>query len=430
MKKTLILFCLALSIFGLAAAVDQPARKAVVLKLSGTIDAIAAQYVTRGIGEAEKQNAECLILQLDTPGGLVTSTQDIVKKILAAKLPVIVYIGPQGAQAASAGALISMSCDLIVMAPGTYLGAAHPIDMGMGSAQSGDSKIKEKFENALSAFSRSIAERTGRDIAIANDIVMKSASFTSQEALNKKIADLIADNIPDILNKIDGTKLSNGKWTLSTKGLQYSFIEMNSRESLLHMLVNPTLAYILLTLGIMALIAEFNHPGAYFPGIFGVIALLLALVSLEALPTNFVGVILIVISMGLFIAELKVGSLGVLFIGGLVCFALGSVLLYRLDAPDVRVHLSVITLMTVLLGGFFLFLITVGLKATRAKVTSGVENIIGQTGITKTEIGPQGVVLVKGEDWSAEPVGSEKIAKGEKIEVVSRQGAVIKVRKV
>jgi membrane-bound serine protease (ClpP class) len=396
-------------------------QSVVLLKIDGVINPAAAAFIERGIEKAREKNAECLIIQMDTPGGLLKSTRVIVSSFLESKIPIVVYVSPGGAQAGSAGVFITMAAHIAAMAPGTNIGAAHPVEME-GKM---DSVMSDKVTNDASAFIRTIAEKRNRNMKWAEDAVRKSKSITETEALNINVIDLIAKNLDSLLSQIDGkqVKTVDGIVTLHTKGARIEQMEMGWAEKLLDILSNPNIALILFQLGTIGLILELYNPGSIFPGIVGVISLVLAFYSMHTLPINYAGLALIIFGIILFLLEIKIMSHGMLAIGGAVSTFLGSIMLIRTSSvlEFVEISWSVILASVIISTFFFVVIIGLGVKAQRRKPTTGVEGLTGESGEVIEPLKPEGVVRVQGELWNAESL-SGTIDKGSRIRVVKING--------
>lgn len=394
------------------------AQKIYAIKIDGSINPATASFIQRSIKKAQQEKARCLIIQINTPGGLLQSTRVIVGDILDAPLPVIVYVSPAGAHAGSAGVFITMAAHIAAMAPGTNIGAAHPVSMQGGM----DTTMTEKTTNDAVAFIRTIAEKRNRNLEWAEEAVRKSVSITGSEAVQKKVVDLIAPSIPELLHQIDGksVELSSGHVILSTKGMGVENLEMSFIEKLLNILSDPNIAYILLMLGFYGVLFELYNPGAILPGIIGVIGLILGFYSLHTLPVNYAGLALLIFGIILFLLEIKITSYGLLTIGGIISVLLGSLMLIRDDSSleFVRISRSVIITTTAVTALFFLFVVGAGLRAQRAKPVTGLEGFLGEKGITLEALDPDGMVQVHGEIWRAESVKG-RIEKGEKVNIIT-----------
>lgn len=402
------------------------AQKVVSISVNESINPASAEFIQQAIQTSEKSNAECLIIELNTPGGLLTSTRDIVSHIMGSRVPVVVYVSPSGARAGSAGVFITMAAHLAAMAPGTNIGAAHPVDM-QGKA---DGVMGEKSTNDAVAFIRSIAEKRNRNAMWAEDAVRTSASITETEALADNVVNLIADNQTDLLQKINGLEVvtSAGTVTLHTSGAQIESMEMGLFLKVLSKLSDPNIAYVLMMIGFFGLVFELFNPGAIFPGIVGVISLILAFYAMSSLPVNYAAVALIVFGIVLYLLEIKIVSHGMLAIGGTVSVLLGSMFLFRTSSADAVQSLSwtVIITTTLVTTLFFLFVVGMGLKAQRAKPSMGGSALVGRSGTALTDINPQGRVQIAGESWRAIS-NNEKISRGTEIIVTDVKGLTLHV---
>lgn len=382
------------------------------------INPITVRYIGRGIQKAEQSNAECLIIQLDTPGGLMASTKKITSRIMNAKVPVVVYVAPQGAGAVSAGVFITTASHVAAMAPGTHIGAAHPVTGG-GNEQQVSKVMNQKWENYAASYVAGMAEERHRNVKWVQQAVRKSASATAEEAHKLKVVEILAEDTSDLLHQLDGrkVKLADGEVTLHTQGAEVQDLEMYPQEQFLNRLAHPNIAYVLWTLALVGLVFEVTHPGTIFPGIVGAVCLILALFAFSALPINWAGAILMVLGIGLLLAEIKVPSHGVLTIGGVVAFVLGSLMLIDSPIPELRVPIVLILTVTAATAGFFIFAIAYGLRAQRRRVDTGQEGMIGRVGKVKRELDPEGTVFVRGEYWNARTDG-DSIPAGRKVRVV------------
>jgi len=405
------------------------AGQVVVISVDGSINPSSAEYVISGIKQALEKNAECLIIKLNTPGGLLASTRTIVTALLGADIPVIVFVHPDGSQAASAGVFITLAAHVAVMAPATNIGAAHPVSMEGRQ----DSIMNEKATNDAAAFIRTISEKRSRNIEWAEDAVRKSLSITAAEALKLGVIDTIAISMDDLLKKLQGKKviLNSGEKVLNTSNLQIVNIEMNFRQKILSLLSNPNLAYILLMIGIYGILFELYSPGAIFPGVAGAISLILAFYSLQALPVNYAGLAFIILSVILFIVEIKVVSYGLLTLGGVISLILGSIMLIEPDSAleAIKISWQVILVIVIFTVAFFAFAIGFGIKAQRRKPTTGIEGIVGEIGETITDLQPIGQIRIHGELWNAESSDGSAIGKGTKVEVTRISNLKLIVRK-
>jgi membrane-bound serine protease (ClpP class) len=398
------------------------------IEVDGIINPATAKFIIESIDQATQQGAQCLILQLDTPGGLMESMRIIVKKILSSNIPIIVYVAPSGARAASAGVFITLSAHIAAMAPGTHIGAAHPVTLG---AEGKESKtMTEKIVNDTVSYIKTIAKTRGKNVDWAEKAVRKSVSITEEEALKLNVIDLVSPNLQDLLTKIDGRviKFDGITRTLLTKGVQPRSIQMSWRYRLLDTLSNPTIAYILLMLGIYGIFFELSSPGAILPGVVGGIFLILAFYALQMLPINYAGLALIFFGIILFIAEIKVVSHGLLAIGGVISLFLGSMMLVESPAEYMRVSLSVVIPAVLVSAGFFIFAVTKAIKARLTKPTTGMEGLVGEIGIASTKIAPEGKVSIHGEFWNV--ISEQHIEKEEKVQVVGVKNLKLIVKKI
>ena len=357
-------------------------------------------------------------MTLNTPGGLDSSMREIIEKILSSKVPIAAYVSPSGARSASAGFFIGIACDIYIMAPGTNTGAAHPVGVSI-TGQSMDETMADKVTNDAASYIKSLAEKRGRNINLAEDAVRKSSSYTEKEALDGKLIELIAKNEEEIIDFFDGKTIKrfNGEEIiLDLRGENIVDIPMTARQKFLITISNPNLAYILLMIGLLGLYFEFSNPGSILPGVIGGICLLLAIFSFQILPINYVGLILILLAIGLFILELKVQSYGILSVGGVISMIIGSIMLVKAPIPELRPSLKFIIPVAVGISLIFIFLIVLVVKAHSRKAFTGKEGLVGEIGIAQTELNLEGKVFVHGEIWNAE--ASENIPKGAKVEVI------------
>ena len=407
-----------------------PARSGQVILLTAdcAIHPACADYIHGGIAKATEERAECVVIKLNTPGGLLKSTRVIVTDFLESKVPIVVYVSPSGSQAASAGVFITLAGHIAAMAPGTNIGAAHPVSLQ--GAQ--DSVMMEKATNDAAAFIRTISEKRNRNIQWAEDAVRKSLSITETEALEEGVIDLVAENMDELLDLIDGREVEtvDGKRTLNTIDAEIENVDMTLSQKVLSILSDPNLAYILMMFGIYGLFFEIYNPGAIFPGVFGGICLILAFYSMHTLPLDYTGLALIIFAVILFILEIKIVSHGILTIGGVISLFLGSIMLIDRDSAleAMEISLELIILIVVLTTAFFLFAITFGIKAQRKKVSTGLEGIVGETGFTMSNLKPVGEVKVHGEIWNAECYEGE-IKKGTAIIVTGIENFKLTVKK-
>ncbi len=397
-----------------------------VLNVNGPITPPMAEYINRGISQAEKDQAELLLIKLDTPGGLEESMREIVKKELDSKVPICVYVYPGGARAASAGAFIFLAAHITAMSPGTSVGAAHPVSV-QGKM---DSVMSEKMANYLSSYIKSIAKTRNRDEKIAALMVKRSLSLSAEEAKDKGLADYIAPSEDSLLVLIDGktVDIDGKKTTLHLKNTRTQEIPMSFREKLLVILTSPNVAYILMMIGIYGLLFELSHPGAIFPGVVGAISLTLAFYSFQTIPVNYAGIILIILGILFLILDIKIPSHGLLSLSGIVSIGLGSFLMFKGNAPFFRVSLWSILSVLIFTLIFFLWIIAKAVESFRRKPVSGKEGLIGLVGVAREDIDEKGgLVLVHGELWQAR--SKTPINKGDKIRVTAVEGFILFVEK-
>ncbi|MCX5641885.1 MAG: nodulation protein NfeD [Candidatus Omnitrophica bacterium] len=400
----------------------------VVVPIKGSINPAVTEMFLKTLREAEQNGAAAVVIRLDTPGGLLTSTREIVKGILNSKVPVIAYVSPAGAQCASAGTFIALACPVLAMASGTNIGAAHPVSP-IGKM---DKTMEEKVVNDASAWITSLALKWGRNAQWAEKAVRQSVSINENEAVTLKVADLTAENITDLLSKIDNRviRLDSNSITLRTKSAQINEVKLNFRQQILQSVSDPNIAYILLLLGILGIIFEFSAPGIGFPAIVGLICLLLAFYGLSALPVNIAGVALVFIAVGFFVLEAHAHSFGLLGLGGIVSLAFGSLFLIKPFS-----YLNIASRISSLLASFIfaalLFIIVkLAYKAMRRKVTTGKEGLIGETGDARTDLAPEGTIYIHGEYWTARTSDGSTIKKGEKVRAEQISGHILLVSKI
>ena len=389
------------------------------LTVNDMIHPISDEFIGRALDQAQREHDDAVIIELSTPGGLLDSTRSIVEKIMTSRVPVIVYVGPAGSRAASAGFFILESADVAAMAPGTNTGAAHPVILG----EKMDEIMKVKMENDAAAFMRTISAKRGRNVAVAESAVRESKSFTEQEALSQKLIDVIAPSEQSLLRAIDGRtfkRYDGTNVTLHVANARINTIEMSVRQRLMSSLMDPNIAFLLLVLGGFAIFAEFNHPGAVIPGVVGVIAIVLALFALNLMPTRFASLVLLFVAFALFALEAKFATHGVLGIGGIVCMVIGALFLVDGPIPQMRVNIITAIAVSIPIGLIAVFLTTLVLRARHGRIATGSEGMIGEIGIARTSIGTEGKVFVHGELWNAVTAGA--IAEGSRVRVASVNG--------
>jgi membrane-bound serine protease (ClpP class) len=406
---------------GIAPVVD-------VIRIDGIIGPGAARYVVRALGQAEREPAQALLVVLDTPGGLLRSTDDITRAMLNAPVPVVVYVYPRGARAASAGVFVTYAANVAAMAPATHLGAAHPVGLGAGGAV--DKTEMTKLTNDAVAQIRSIAAQRGRNAAWAERAVRQSESITAEQALRLHVVDLIAANPDELLARIDGrtVRTAAGPRRLATRGARLAEIPPDATERFLTLLSDPNVGFILMTIAIYGIIFELSNPGAVFPGVLGGLALVLAFASFAVIAVNVAGLLLIAFALILFVADIKVPSHGVLTSGGIAAFVLGSLLLTERNAPFLRISLTLILSVAAVTAAFFLFAIGAGIRAQRRRVVTGREGLLGALGVTRSELSPSGTVFLQGELWRAE-TDAGTIPVGQSVRVAGVDGLRLHVHR-
>jgi len=396
-----------------------------VIPVQGVIDPPMADYITRSIGDAEQDGTGTVVLQIDTPGGLDSSMRDIIKKMTGSPLPVVAWIGPAGARGASAGTFIMMASDVAAMAPGTNLGAAHPVAIGA------DLSTEEgiKVTNDSAAYIRSLAEANGRNANWAELAVRQSVSLTADDALAEQVIDIEADSMDSLLTQLDGYTTKAKNITISTEGATVSEASISLKENFLHLIMNPNVAYLLFIFGLIAIIYEFVHPGIGFGAVTGTIAMLLSLYALYMLPVNLVGIVLIIAGIIMLATELFLPSHGALSVGGVASLILGSFFLFDSSAPFLQVSWPVNVALALLALGFFVLIAGKIMKARRLPKRSAQKAMIGEIGHTRSQLDPLGQIFVHGEIWSAEAPEGEVIEKGVEVEVTDARGLMLKVKR-
>jgi len=400
--------------------------KIMILKVDGVINPARAEFIVKAIKKANEKKFSLVVMELDTPGGLDTSMRTIIKEMIGSAVPVVVYVSPSGARAASAGAFITIASHIAAMAPGTNIGAAHPVAVG----EKMDKEMAKKVTNDAAAYIRSLAEARGRNVRWAEDAVRKSVSATEKEALELKVIDLIAKDLDELLKKIDGRKVKTtfGEQTLRTAQAKLFREEMGFRQRVLDLISDPNVAYILMLLGIYGLFFELTNPGSIFPGVLGGICLILAFYAFQTLPVNYAGILLIILAIILFILEVKIVSHGILTLGGIISMIIGSIMLFESPAPFFKLSLYVILPAVIVTALFFVITFTLAFKAWKRKPVTGAEGIVGLEGIARSDIKDDGMVYVRGEIWSA--FSDEPIKSGEKVRVEAVSGLRLKVKKL
>ncbi len=403
-------------------------EKVILIRVDGAIGPASAEYIVNSVDLAEKEHVEALVIEMNTPGGLLESTRRIVQSILSSSVPVIVYIYPAGSRAGSAGVFITLSANIAAMAPGTNIGAAHPVGGGVGSDTS--SVMSEKITNDAAAFVRAIAQKRHRNAAWAEDAVRHSISNSESEALKDGVIDLVSPNLDSLLRQVNGREVETaaGMVTLKTADAKVEFVPMNWREEFLGVISDPNITYILMMIGIFGIMFELFNPGSILPGVVGAISLILAFYAFQTLPVNYAGLALILLAIVLFVAEIKIVSHGILAIGGVISMFLGSVMLIRSPFELVSISLTLIVTTVVVATVFFLWVVGLGLRAQQRKPTTGLEGMLGESGTVMTPIKPGSVgqVSVHGEIWKATADRSLKV--GEEIVVESSENWTLKVK--
>lgn len=430
--RALSLLALLLGLVGLlgGAASAQTSGPVYVGTIAGIINPVQAGYVDRVIGQAEQRGAAAVVFQMDTPGGLDDSMRAIIRRILASRVPVIVYVAPSGARAASAGVYIAQAAHIAAMAPNTNIGSATPVMLGQGGEATVSDEMRAKINNDAVAYIRGLAERRGRDADWAEQAVRQGANVTAAEALQRHIVDLDARDVPQLLERASGrtVELASGPVTLALAGAPIEPIEMSPFERLLHVISDPTIAYILLGLGSLGLTLELYNPGAVIPGVVGGLSLLLAFYALGTLPVNYAALLLIGFAFLLFVADVFATSHGVLTVGGLIAFVLGSLMLFNApdNAPFLRVSLVAIVTMALLLATFSAFALSMVLRTRRRKAVTGREGLLGQLAQVRNRLAPEGYVHLEGERWRARSIG-RPVEPGEEVRVLAVQGLELTV---
>lgn len=411
----------------LALAPAWAAEPVSLIQIDGVISPVTLRLVSMAIDRAQAEKSQALIIQLDTPGGLERSMRSIVQKELNAEVPVIVFVGPTGARAASAGVFITMAAHVAAMAPATNIGAAHPVAVGGGQM---DKESAKKIENDAAAFARTIATERGRNAEWAEKAVRASISATEREAVKLKVVDLIADNVADLLVKIDGrtVKTVKGQVTLRTAGAPIKKVEIGFRDRFLTIITDPNIAYILMMIGMLGIFFELSNPGVILPGVLGGISLILAFFAFQTLPINYAGLLLILFGVILLLAEIKMVSHGVLTIGGIISMVLGSLMLYDVPEAGIRVSWWAILPTVGVTAAIFAFAVGTGVRALYRKPTTGQAGLIGQTGVARSLLDPAGQVFIQGELWNA-VAENGAVAEGEPVRVTAVEGLTLRVTK-
>ncbi|MFC1861359.1 nodulation protein NfeD [Chloroflexota bacterium] len=429
-RLTLLLFILVFALTTIVEAqVNAPVVSVIVAK--GAINPVIRDFISRGIEQAEEDRAEVCVIQLDTPGGLDTSMRDIIKDIVNSRVPVAVYVSPSGARAASAGVFITMAAHIAVMAPNTAIGAASPVALSPEGEQQMSETMKNKVMNDASAYIRSIAQAHGRNMEWAEQAVREAVSATEQEALELNVIDMIAPDLNTLIAQLDGrevTLLGDIAVTIHTQGAYIHYIKMTWIEDFLYAISDPNIAYILLSLAMMGIMAEIFNPGLIFPGVVGAISLLLAFFSLGMLPVNWTGILLIVLAFGLFIGEVLTASFGLFTAGGVIALVAGSLILFQGAHPVFQIDYWLIATVTIIIALFFGFVLTHVVKIHRKQATTGREELTGKTALVKIALEPEGTVFYKGELW-ATVLDKGRAKPGEEVTITGVDGLTLQVTK-
>jgi membrane-bound serine protease (ClpP class) len=392
-----------------------------IIRVADAIGPGIADYIISGIKTAEENGAACLIIELDTPGGLAESMRIIVQNILSSRVPVVVFVYPGGARAASAGVMITMAADVAAMAPGTNIGAAHPVGAG---GKDIDGTMSEKVINDMVAQAKSVAEKRGRNAKWVEDAIRESVSVTETEALKENIIDLIATDTDDLIKQLNGREIKD-RGILKLDNVKKVTIKETLRTKILKTISNPNIAYILMMIGLAGLYFEFSHPGSIFPGVIGAIALILAFFAMQTLPVNYAGILLIVLAIIFFIMEMKIISYGLLSVAGVVSLLLGSLMLFKGDGPDMKLSLQVLLPTVILISAFFVAIAGLVFRAQISKPTTGSTGLVGEIGVVKKALIPDGKVFVHGELWNAR--AKDPIDKDAKVRIVQVVNLILEV---
>ena len=417
---------LALSLFLLCFSVNGFAgtNEIYVVKFSGSINPAVADFFKKSISKASEDKVSCIIIEFDTPGGLSESMRETIKAIYASKVPVVIYVSPGGARAASAGVMITMAADIAAMAPGTNIGAAHPV--GAGGKEIGGS-MSEKIINDMVAYAKSIAEKRNRNAGWVEKAIRKSASITETEALKTNVIDIISKDMDDLIRQINGRTVKE-KGVLRLENAKRTVLKESIRTKILKTISDPNIAYILMMIGLAGLYFELSHPGSIFPGVLGGISLILAFFAFQALPVNYAGFLLIVLALVFFIMEMKITSYGLLSIAGIISLLLGSLMLFERDGSDLRLSWTVLLPTIAIVSGFFVVISGLVFKSHISKPKTGARGLVGEIGVVKKALMPEGKVFVHGELWNA--ISKNSIQEGAKIRVLRVVNLVLEVEAV
>jgi membrane-bound serine protease (ClpP class) len=431
-KTVKLFFFVSLMAFGLSVLAqtnDSSAPHVDLIVIDGSINPAVDDFIRESITRAKSNGARALVIQLDTPGGLLSSTRTIVKEMLSAQVPIMVYVSPSGAGAGSAGVFITMAAHIAAMAPATNIGAAHPV---AGGGQEVKGVMAEKIENFTASFSETIAQKRGRNTEWAIEAVRRSVSITETDALKKKVVDIIAKDIDDLLRQADGRKVDlDGRiTTLSVKGVNVVRHEMSLKQRIVNAIADPNIAYMLLMAGILGLYMEFSNPGVMFPGVTGAICLVLALISLQLLSFNYAGLFLIILGIALLVGEAFMPSFGILGIGGVISLALGSFLLFDTPNSDLTIDATIVYTAVATMAAFVLAIGYLVFRSQKAKPTLGMDGLMGEIGEVRVKLSPSGKVFVHGEYWNAQTQTDGQIDVGDKVQIVGYDGMNLKVKRL
>jgi membrane-bound serine protease (ClpP class) len=424
MKTKILLIAILVVVLPVAGVFAAEPGDIYIIRIADAISPGTADYIKTGIRTAEENSAACIIIELDTPGGLAESMRLIVQNILASRVPVVVFVSPGGARAASAGVMITMAADVAAMAPGTNIGAAHPVGAG---GKEIDGTMSEKIINDMVAQAKSVAEKRGRNANWVEDAIRESVSVTETEALKENIIDLIATDTDDLIRQLNGRQVKD-RGKLELDEADRIVLEESLRSKILRTISNPNIAYILMMIGLAGLYFELSHPGAIFPGVIGGIALILAFFAMQTLPVNYAGILLIALAIIFFIMEMKITSYGLLSVAGIVSLLLGSLMLFEGDTPDMKLSWRVLLPTIFVISGFFVAVASLVFRAQISKPTTGAGGLVGEVGIVKKALRPEGKVFVHGELWHAR--AKEPLDENVKVRVVKVVNLFLEVESV
>ena len=424
MKYIYIILTLSLLLFCFSGNAVEASNEVYIIRMSGPISPASAGFLKKGINKASAQGVSCIIIELDTPGGLAESMREMVMAIFASKVPVVIYVAPSGARAASAGVMITMAADIAAMAPGTNIGAAHPVGAG-GKEISGT--MSEKVVNDMVAHARSIAKKRGRNADWVETAVRKSVSITETEALKENVIDVVAKDMDDLIRQINGRKVQD-KGVLTLDNINKIILKEDLRTKILKTISNPNIAYILMMIGLAGLYFELSHPGAVLPGVVGGISIILAFFAFQTIPVNYAGFLLIVLALIFFIMEMKIASYGLLSIAGITSLLLGSIMLFENSGTGMSLSWEVLIPTLVLISGFFVVISGLVFKSHLSKPKTGARGLIGEIGVVREPLMPEGKVFVHGELWNA--ISKDPIQTGTRVRVVNIVNLVLEVEPV